>query len=98
MDLDASVLYHPTTLQIIEVATIVWALGFTCPNSLGLRLGALGGVAACVWGIIVTAPEHLRTAWGAFAGGAACFTALHYLDVGVIRRYQCASRILSAVC
>lgn len=90
MDYAPPLLGHPATLVILLYALVLLTLSFVGPQQLKLRLTVLLVLLAILCQFAATAPSHLHFTWLTILTAASSFLLLHYLDVGLIRRHECA--------
>ncbi|GKZ20610.1 hypothetical protein AbraIFM66951_005937 [Aspergillus brasiliensis] len=79
---------NPFSSIALQTAVVVITLGFT-PALSSLRPGALVLVALCIGHCISTALEYfVRTPWASLAGGYSVMLLLHYIDIGLLTRWE----------
>ncbi|PLB43282.1 hypothetical protein P170DRAFT_459746 [Aspergillus steynii IBT 23096] len=79
---------NPVSSIVLQTAVVVTTLGFT-PAQSSLRPGALVLVALCTAHCISTALEYfVRTPWASLAGGYSVMLLLHYVDIGLLTRWE----------
>ncbi|GKZ66933.1 hypothetical protein AnigIFM50267_001022 [Aspergillus niger] len=79
---------NPLSSIALQTAVVVTTLGFT-PAQSSLRPGALVIVALCTGHCISTALEYfIRTPWASLAGGYSVMLLLHYIDIGLLTRWE----------
>ncbi|GLA33995.1 hypothetical protein AnigIFM63309_004021 [Aspergillus niger] len=79
---------NPLSLIALQTAVVVTTFGFT-PAQSSLRPGALVIVALCTGHCISTALEYfIRTPWASLAGGYSVMLLLHYIDIGLLTRWE----------
>ncbi|OJZ79582.1 hypothetical protein ASPFODRAFT_716016 [Aspergillus luchuensis CBS 106.47] len=81
---------NPFLSIALQTAVVVTTLGFTSAPS-SLRPGALVIVALCTGHCISTALGYfVRTPWASLAGGYSVMLLLHYVDIGLLTRWEFA--------
>ncbi|PWY62637.1 hypothetical protein BO83DRAFT_403733 [Aspergillus eucalypticola CBS 122712] len=79
---------NPFLTIALQTAVVVTTLGFT-PALSSLRPGALVIVALCTGHCISTSLGYfVRTPWASLAGGYSVMLLLHYVDIGLLTRWE----------
>lgn len=80
--------YHPLFDSVAVALLSISSLAFTKPSS-AQRVGCLAVLSLLTWHCVVTCPTYIsRSSWAASVGGYTLGLLLHYLDVGVLSRWN----------